>query len=579
MKMVKKTLLVVSTLALGLAVTGCNKSSGVVRKNNTRKNASVTAFDSLSKKFSATIKSLNYTDSSYIRYTDTNDETVFYDYNLGVELYRTKEKVLSIYSRLENTALEITYDDEKKTKELVTTSGKTLVERGEYISINANTISGTAVYTRKEKVYEEVNAVINVHTTGEYSRSFYKITFKGIKSSNKTIIKDKTKDGYEYTSITQEEARKYNSGSEGLVDENYIRYITSGNKIIFYDNGSNKVYLEMTKTDSATSRIFVHIHTGKGIVQFARPTTSLDYDVLYGGNKYILETYQIDVFNGTYKKLNDFKYYLSQSTSQTSGDETLIYNAGYILDGRIMYNRNLAFNKDYKLTRDSATQGYGMSYIDLGNGYYYTNYNGLNYLVNKSGTIKKVFEGSVTFLDDAKVMVVKQSGTYKLDFMDYKGNYINESTIKLSNGTSTKVSESALFYIAANGEYHIASFENGKMLKDEVVEYGVGSYSSDFDDSDDLSENLYYNSSVYDYYYKGTLIDNNGDSYKESYTLTVYNHDDVEIGKMENLTQSYFYSGYDAEGNTSHYFIGYEYSDSVDTYNFVIYELNQKKAK
>lgn len=576
MKLVKKSLLVASTLALGLTITGCSKKSSMMTKSNTYKFGTNYSLNNLEKKFSETVKSVNYASSRFIRYTNTNDETVFYDFVMDKVVFKTSEKVISIYPYLDNTALLITYDDEKQTKEVVMTNGKVLVERGEYLGINVYSTRET--YSYKEKNYKEFYAVINKHQAGEYTLDYYKVTIKGIKNSDKDLIMDKNPDGYEIVSATADEIKKYKAGDNVLADNDSYSYGANGNYINFYNQGSRKTKVQLSKSSSASYKIYMNESTGKALVQFRESTSNTNYDISIGGNKYLLDTYLVDTKAGTYKKLDNFKYYFfgDQESSYDVAGGTIVYNVGYIVDNMVPYYINIFFDGDYKVSQDDQTYAYGTSYRDLGTGYYLTIFNGANYLTDKSGKIKKIFKGNVTYLKDAKVIALNYNN--KLSFIDFKGNYITEDYIAVS-GTPTAINGKTLYYTAVDGSKHVIDFENSKLIRNEEVEYTLGSASTDITSASNAVELRMYNSANNDYFYFIDLIDNNGDNYKEAFTLTFYDKDVKEIGKIENVISSDYTSTYNSEGKDCNFYFVYEYNDDVDTYKIAVYELNQKKAK
>ena len=96
MKIVKKSLIVASTLALGLVMTGCNKKNVNINKDNIIKTSSFSPVKSAYNQRTVRVKSYSKLSERFVQYKTVNDETVVYDVITNKEIYTTSDKVASI---------------------------------------------------------------------------------------------------------------------------------------------------------------------------------------------------------------------------------------------------------------------------------------------------------------------------------------------------------------------------------------------------------------------------------------------------------------------------------------------------
>lgn len=483
MKIVKKSLIITSALALGLLVAGCGKKSVVINKNNTYTKSNLTRYDKVNdfaNKLNIRVKKHSLLNNSrMVWYVTTNDESVIYDIMSDKVIYKTFDKILSISQYLNNDLFMISFDDGDYSRMLIASNGTVLAEKDNYANISALYISEKE--NEKKNNFTEKTFYVLTKKNGESSKvKFYKLIKAGVKDYKGKLIEDISLN-YTLTEITEEEARKYKKGDLYPKSEYSFDYDDSGSELQFYDETSNRVVLTM---NYGTSDKKVLILKDKALVQLYKETTSKDnYDVTYRDEYYNIETYIVDLKNASYKKADKFNYFIGESgiSEVYDGNDNeypkyyILANAGLIED-RVVSNRlDIAIDNNIKVVQKDQKLVYEGSYFyDLGNGNYITEESGITYLTDKNGSIKKVFNGYSRVLYESKLVMIYDSYSYsEIKFIDFKGNYISDKNIN-TNGV-TIVSDKEVYYkdAADSTKRHLLKLDNKAIVSDEIVDYEI----------------------------------------------------------------------------------------------------------
>ena len=568
MKLFKKALIVASTLSLGLTLAGCSRSKVIDNAYIRKIEYTEKQYNNLSKLFDSEIKTYTIKNNRFLYITTKTSEVYLYDFIYDKVVFKTSEDVSSVYVYNSDTVMLITYNDEKKTKELRLTNGEVLIERGDYITLNSYDIKTDTI--RKEKEYKKLYFATEKNTPGSRELNYYELTFKGIKNSEKEIVIDNNPENYTIKKVSAEEARKFDVGEEYTVDGTYYSYTTISGNLVFYNTTSGKVVAEFN-TGSTYNKILYNSSTMKAIIQTRRTANSNKYDIRIGTSYYYLDTYFVNAKTGEYELVDNFKYYLYDCSSSSLSGNIVCYGAYEIIDNTIACKTNILINKSFKVVEESTNKAFGTSYYNLGNGNYLTYYDNRTFIVNANGDIKKVFNGSYTIIEDAKAIAITNNN--KLTFIDFKGKYITDDVFEITSNSLQTVNGNSVFYQNAKDQKnHLVTFKNGKLISNEEVDYTVTSYSNNITSVTMSLADNYYNNYNYKCFYRLTLNDRNTDGYYDEFKMNFYKNDGAVIGGTDNATKStYLANKTDDLGDNCDYII-LEKTDGI-TNGIMVYKL------
>lgn len=561
MKLVKKSLFLTSIVALGLAVSGCQKKSNLLKDVHAMSlETAPTQYKTSTLKASfENVRSYQTLGNRYIRYLTVDGKTTVYDYISQKEIFSTEENVSTIYLYSE-VILLVTYSSGEQ--EMLFIDGTVIYEKGNYDNIFAGNIE--TKYTYKQDNYKEIIAyTYNDEPGKDIEYNYYSIMFKGKKNDNKAIIQDYS--SITIKNLTIEDVKKYHAGDKIIEDENNYSVYESGDTLVYYDTSSNKSVLSID-IDGTYETV---ISKDKALLQVAKTADGDDdFNVKDHDDFYFVDTYLLDLNNGTYKRLDNFDYYLLDS-SYSSYTTNYFYfrKVGKVVGNEIvMYDDITVSTSDGKVC-NSAKYAYTTSYVDLKNGNYITSYDGKVYITNSNGEIKKVFDGDYSIYPEGKVIALNRNG--KCRFIDFKGNYVTDEAISVSY--TFAISLDRMYYQTTDGLDHVIKFTNGKIETDLEVPYSVTYTYVDFED---FRGNIYYVSKS-NYYITATNLefDSYGDTISCSLEFRNVNSDEL-IGTIENITDWSYASNY----NDNHVYAKYVFaSGTVDTmtnsYTLSIYEI------
>lgn len=560
MKLVKKSLILASTIALGLTITGCKKKSNILKDvKPSILETSPTQYSSQTLKVSfEEVRDYSTIGSRYVRYLTAQGKTAVYDYKLGKEIFSTEEDVSSIYLYSE-VILLVTYLD--GSQEMLFVDGTKIYEKATYDNIFAGNLEYK--YTYKADNYEEIIAyTYNDEPGKDIEYNYYSITYKGKKTEDKKIVKDYS--SFTITKLTADDVKKYHEGDKVIEDGKYYSYATIGDTIVYYNTGSNKPVLSITA--NGTKRTIVS--GTKAILQVQEDSDEYgNYDVYDGNDYYNIDTYLIDLKSGTYKRLDDFNYFLlDQATWAYTKNYFYFRHAGKIEGNNVICYNDITVCTSNGKINDNQKYAYYTYYTDLKNGYYLTSYDSKVYLTNKNGEIKKVFEGSAKIFSVGKVIAIYSNNKYR--FINFKGEYISD----IMNINSTfDISLDSMYYRTTDGKNCVMKFADGKIASTEEVDYSV----TDIDTHvEDIRSNIYYIEEG-NYYFKATsvTIDNYGDTTSCDLEFKQVGSDS-SIGKMEGVTYwSSSVSTTDEGKSAKYYFVCGEVSEMTASYTLSIYEI------
>ncbi len=562
MKIVKKSLLVATTLALGLAMTGCKKNTLLKDINVSKLSTNDVSYKNLNQVFNQSVKDYVVRDS-FITYITENDETVFYNYILEKELFRTTEEIDYITTYNHGKVLYIRYDDTDRTEEYRTIDGDVLVERGKYFLLSD--ISIKSEYPSKADAYYEETFKLKSKKVGEeVVTKYYKLTTKAAKNADKRLVETGE---FTLTEIAEKDAQIYNDGDDYLVDGESYSYNITSDGVIFYNYDSHKATLTLEKDNATTAKVFMFKE--KAIVQLIKNVNGMGkYNLFYNNNYYLIDTFTCDAKKGTYERLENFDYYIGNVNSSAKlSHQLLLYNAGLIVDNKVVAYNDICLNSCFKVIQDDQMMFYATYCTDLGNGNYIAS-SGTNVLLtNSDGKIKKVFNGNYRILPGGKVILIYNNG--KMTFIDYNGNYIVDDVYSVTD--YEVIDYNTLFYInALDSTYHVIKFEKAKILSDEEVDYKVLG-AGGFDSYTELNTMARYLEQS-NFYYTAKYNDDNGDLTFDNASLTFYSIDDTEIGKINSITELDFRYQTDKDGVSSIFYFAAKETDYG--YVFAIYQLN-----
>ncbi|MCR5308332.1 MAG: hypothetical protein K6E24_05000 [bacterium] len=353
MKIVKKSLLVATTLALGLAMTGCKKNTLLKDINVSKLSTNDVSYKNLNQVFNQSVKHYDVRDS-FITYITENDETVFYNYILEKELFRTTEKIDYITTYNHGKVLYIRYDDTDRTEEYRTIDGDVLVERGKYFLLSDISIK-TEYPSKADAYYEETFKLKSKKVGEEVVTKYYKLTTKAAKNANKRLVETGE---FTLTEIAEKDAQIYNDGDAYLVDGESYSYNITSDGVIFYNYDSHKATLTLEKDDTTTAKVFMFKE--KAIVQLIKNVNGMGkYNLFYNNNYYLIDTFACDAKKGTYERLENFDYYIGNVNSSTKlSHQLLLYSAGLIVDNKVVAYNDICLNSSFKVIQDDQMMFY-----------------------------------------------------------------------------------------------------------------------------------------------------------------------------------------------------------------------------
>lgn len=571
MKILKKSLLVVSTLALGLAISGCSKGNVVSNAYKIKVNAKVSEYESMNRIADLEVKNYSFIyDNGYerfIKYTTTDGATVVYDFIYNKEIFKTTEGVSTIYCYQDGTVLLITYTD--GTKEMRMTNGEVLIQKGEYTSLN----SYNAHYEDKVKgkEYSILYFVTEANTVGNREVNYYKLTWFGKKNSKKQTVIDDDSDSYKLEKVSADDVKIYKTGDTYFDEDNYYYYATTSQSIIFYGNKTNNVKVRLNYGGYGMNvRVLNNYSSNKALVQLAKSTSgTAKYDVKYSSSYYMLDTYLVDAKKGTYERLENFNYYITSSTLTTIGKVAVARDMYKIKDSVVYDEVNVLFDGNFNVLEDSSKYAYSSTYTDLGNGNYLTTYNSKTYLTNSEGKIKKIFDGNFLVVPKEKIVVLYTGS--KITFIDYNGKYIIDDVI--NGGSVNLISDNEIYYTNnIDGESHIITINKKKIGDDRLAGYTIADYDTSIQSVYYASEMIRYNNYYNRYFYRLTLNDSDNNGTMDCFSARFVTYSGLELGMTDNV--NYFKlidADFDANGDDCEMYFAVQNLGS--TYKIQIYEI------
>lgn len=570
MKLLKKTLIIASTLALGFTLGGCGKKSAAVNKRYIYKDKANNEYKNVTNQLSVRVKSYSRLTNRLYYYVTTNDETIIYDALCNKEIYRTTDKVSSISRYINDRVLVVTFDDDHNSKLVVATDGTILAEKGNYYTLRIRSLKEEL--DRKKSNYRETIFGIYTKKIGEDAKaSFYKLTTLGVKSAVSGRMIEDPNISYKLESITEKDATFLKKGDTFPKSEKNYDYDIDNGEISFYDDDTNRVIASI-KTTAEYKEVFMF--KDKALVQVANETGASDnYDIAFGESFLNVKTYKVDLKSGNYKEIKSKYYLISAYTNEIYTDfnqENFEYLAFHdvfeIKNKTIGAISEICMDNNLNVVQASTTLDFdSTTYYDLNNGYYATTNGSYLRLVDKNGNIKKMFTGTARVLYDSKLIMLYDGSVDELKFLDFKGNYVSEKNLKYVNYIQY-VSDTQIYYTDADDlKLHLITLGDGKIVKNEAVDYTVNSGSSvRVTTADKDGKNIFY--STNEYYFTAKGIDNDNDEVFDSYTITYYSTDGKQFATDSKLLTTNLYS--------TTYFDGYTCYISVNTKDKVTTGLN-----
>lgn len=568
MKIVKKSLIIASTLALGLTLVGCNKKNVAINKNSIVKLADEKPVSSAQNQRNVRIKNGQYRiyENRFVAYKTSNEQLVIYDPITNKEIYSTSDEIDDINFSLGSSVLVISFDDGSETA--VSTNGKTLVDKG-YHSIDLRTID----VEKKNNKYYETTFYIATKKVGEQSVvKFYKMTKNLIKDKNGDLIEELNLD-YKLDEISEKDILEYKKGDSYPKSNKRYTYSTNSSNVTFYDNNSKRAIVSINSTADYLKVILLK---DKAIVQYLDKTTSEDnYDVTIGDEYYNYITYKVDLKKGTYKKVNDFKYLIF-----ASGDPTEIYNSvddeypnyyfvkgAFLVKDKVLSDSvSICLDNNAKVVMKDQKYVYCDSdYYDLGNGNYITYddvYDSVVYLTDKNGLVKKVFNGNAGVLYDSKVICIENN--QELYLLDFKGNYITDKPIRFS-GDLVFADQTHVYYTSqSDNKMRLLTLGDSKIVSDVEIEYKASISSSvTFSTTTINEEDRYYCDN--NFYFTLEAADLNGDNIKDCYNIYYYSVNGNKIYQLDGIRNMSYHESTNIDGSTCYIALSTVYSTSTES--------------
>ena len=553
MKLLKKTLIIASTLALGLTLAGCGKKSVTVNERYVYKNKETKELSNVTNRLTIRVKGYRRINNRIYLYQTTNDETIIFDVVCNKEIYRTSDKVIDTNIYLNSSVIVLTFDDDHNSRVAVATNGTILAEKGNYYSLNIRSLNEKL--SRKKNNYRETIFAVLTKKIGEDSKvSFYKLTTMGVKSAATNRLFEDVSLDYKLESITEKEATTYKKGDSFPNSEKDYDYDINTDNIVFYDDDTNRVLVDIkTSADADTKEVYMF--KDKALVQVVEATTANDnYDFASGDYYFNYKTYKVDLKKGTYKEIK-FKYLIAYASTNRIYTEYNqddfkymgFYDACLIKDKNLSNITNICIDNNLNVVQDDQNLSiYNTTYYDLNNGNYALLTGGYLNLTDKNGKIKKMFKGYGRVCYDSKLIVLYDSTNYEIKFLDFKGNYVGE-TLKYTNYISF-ISDRTFYYTdPVDGKYHLVTLDNGNVTSNVAVDYTVSSGSSaTVTTADKDGKNINYSSS--NYYFTAQKVDEDGDELYDSFNLNLYSASGKQIASDTKLLSTNLYSSTNVDG-------------------------------
>ena len=567
MKMLKKTLILASTLALGFTLAGCSKKNVLMNKEYIYKDYAnaekqVKTMDTI---VELEVISYRRIGERYIWAITKNKETVIYDLLLKKELYKTNDRATTISGNIDYNIFTITFEDGSKT--IIASNGQTLVNKGNFLFLSVGEISRTSSY--KLDNYSETKFYI--YSTDESlaeQTKYYSLVIPGVKNEKKKIVKDDDTANYTISEIAEADVKKYNMGDAYPVAGNYYyKSVSSSNVISFYNSGSKEIVFTLDINGTFTN-YKVLISGDKALVQIARSCDeyATNYDVIVG-SKYYVDTYKIDLKNKSMSKVTNFKYYIANASEEDLGNQTILFDTYEIIDKNAIIPITIVLDKDFNVVQTDQKYCYAnYGYYDLKNGYYLAEGNDTIYICDKSGYIVKVFDGGYDFIPGTKLIAIDNYD--RLSFIDYKGNYVTDDVYD-TDGTYYVLPDGTIYYEdSKESKSHVISFENDTIKEVADVDY---SYYYDtevgYDEMEEKQRYYHYTS----FYITGVQNDVDSDDTMDNMTISIFNFDGEKIGDIENITN--YKLDYKTNGE---YLFAISNPTEENTYTLTIYALDNE---
>lgn len=570
MKMLKKALLLTSTLALGFTLAGCSKKNVLLEKGN--------IYDDYNEPYKQ-VKSLNtITELEVISHKRLNDryfwaitknkETIIYDLYLNKEVFKTSDRATVVTGTIGYNIFTITFEDGSKA--IVASNGQTLVNKAKFVYLTTGEVSHT--YDSKLEKFEETKFYINsVNESLEEQTKFYSLVIPGVKDENKKIVKDEDTSKYTITEINENDVKKSKIGDIfPEANDKYYRYYytTYDNKLSFYNSGNTEIICSLDIKNIYTDYTVI-ILKDKALVQVARSAgdNGVNYDVIVNGSKYYLDTFIVNLKNRTIDRVLNFNYYIADSSHSTLNKGVCLYDVYEIIDGNTFTQTDIALDNNFNVIQTDQRYSYdNTEYYDLKNGYYVCNGDSKTYLCDKSGYIVKVFDGDLSFVYNSKIIGVVNNDA--LTFIDYKGNYITDDVYE-TNGDMIFLDNGSVYYCdEIPGKPHVITFENN-MVKDVVdVDYEY-EYTLTTNCLDINANTRYYNNGSF--YFTGVQNDVDSDDSADNMTISIYNYNDEMIGDIKDITTIRA----ENKKNGTHLYTTSKYTEE-GTYTLTIYSLDRE---
>ena len=531
MKMFKKTLLLTTTLALSFTLAGCKKASGVNSNwlDKVKKWDTIEKFTDLEESGSVVVKSYNRINNRILWYVTTDDKYVIYDLFEDSIILETVDKITNVSQTYndQNAFITVTYTDSDSnvTQQVLGINGEVILKKDRYVNLSRELVH--SVYNNKVDNYEDAYFRFTYRVFGEEDLKveFYKLSYKGVKNSKKVIIKDLSQSGVTYAKASQADCLTYKQGDKVISDGKSYAATTASGQVSIVNSITQETIYNFNVTYSNYKVLFFN---DKALVQFVSSVSGSQTNnvIEVGSDKYVIETYKVDLKTKKCELVTDFDYYIVQSTGNTGDNCLALRNVGVITNGKVLQYTTLLLGDNFKVECDSNKYYYTSSFYDLGNGKLiaYDYASNLAYLTDKNGKIIKVFEGKIDVYKDSKVIMINNNNI--LRFIDFNGEYVNDESYETYGPVVIK--DGVLWYSEQLTNQRILLKFNDKGITKEVVDYRV---STDYTPIN--ASNLNMSEEDYEYVYYGRAY----------YTLTLNNTDsDPDI---ENFDVHF----YDIDGN------------------------------
>lgn len=575
MKVFKKTLILASTLALGFTLAGCSKKNVLIEKKyniGSLNNYEYTKYSNLEKTFEMNVKSFTRIYDNLVWYETTANEFVIYDADARKEIFKTTDKIRSVTQYLSGRIIRIDYDDADNNQELIATNGDVFAIKGKYKKLSASYIVEET--KNKNGIYSETIVRINVQAIdGNLEKTYKKlIAPQATNEKGKFEGKDYDKTHISFESVNESDLIKFKKGEKYTYEDDYY-YVTFNNKNIkIIDKETRNAMFELSYDVDKASAI---VTNNKVLLQLIDKTTSeSNYDIICDGEKYRVDTYEISLKDYSYKKIDNFEYFLLHSDIRKQDKGALVLYALRVSGNYAYDSIDLVVDDNLKVIQDSRDYIYDEEgYVDLENGYYLEDDgNGYVYFTDKNGIIKKAFTGYSTIISKGGVIILEYDGENRFAILDFKGNVISDKTYTYSSLSGTFLGNDLVYTDNITRKNHVMKFENGALVSNEEIDYSYyRSYANTFD-VDSISTNTRYIEGRT--YLTAEKVDTNGDNAYDSITCTFFDEATGEEfnEKIVNAKSIRLYNATDLDGIYKKFF--YVRSNvEAESYTIAIYKL------